>query len=106
MTMLAIGIAVYILGSIFDVYTTKRVVIDNPVLFHETYRITAWILREWGWPGVLVAKLIVLGLVLGSCAMIGHLALASIVLIPAGAWYGYLAWHNKRLITTKRFFTP
>ena len=92
-----VGLVVYVLGSAFDVYTTKRGVVDNPTRFHEANPIMAPVLERGGMLGLAAVKivpLVIVGIVgrVADAWTIGGIGLAALGLVFA--WAG---WHNRRL---------
>lgn len=102
MLPLYIGLAVYILGSAFDVYTTKRAVIDNPSRFHEGNPLMAPVVGRFGWIGLAAVKLAPVAILL-VVAFVAHAHLAAgIGLAAMGVTFGYVGWRNRTLIRSRR----
>jgi len=102
MRPLALGIVLYMIGSAADVYTTKRALIDAPLGLHEANGIMAPVVRRWGWQGIAVVKLLLLGAVLWPTLHYGFPDGAAYGLGVAGVLFLFVAWRNRRLIIKAR----
>jgi hypothetical protein len=90
-----------LLAALADLYTTKRAVIDNPTRFHEANRLMAILLLRLGPVGLVLSKLAVvagIGWALHAYPGIPFYAAAGF----AALVWGWAAWHNKRLLTSRR----
>jgi len=94
-----VGIAIYLLGSAADVYTTKRNVIDRAGQYIEAKPIMARIMGLFGGRTGLVVSKLVVGVGFAAVAYFTKTWLqAGCGLAALGVIFGLAAWHNKRIV--------
>ena len=94
----ALVTATIVLATLADLYTTKRAVTDNPTLYREGNPLVAKIIVRFGILGFAVVKLCGIAVLLGLVWYFQSWAAYGPILVGA-AGVGWVAWHNKRLIS-------
>jgi hypothetical protein len=59
-----LGLALLILLNIIDAHTTQILITHNPILFSENNPVMDFVIKEWGWTGLVISKAIPLTLMI------------------------------------------
>lgn len=93
-----VSMLVMVAGAAFDLYSTKRAVVDNPTKFHEANPAMAFVYRRWGFNGLVVFK----GLFIGAIAAVMFKTGAGVFgALFAGVLWGAIGFRNMRIIRKK-----